>query len=252
MKRSQLLKLGFFSGLLLIWWALAESRLWPPYLFPSPADVLDSLKAGWTDRTFSIGIAASLQRIALGYALSAAIGIPLGLLIARLKWLDETLGALMVGLQTLPSICWLPAALLWFGLSDAAIIFVVVMGSVLSIALGTEDAVRDLPPIYVRAARTMGVEGVRLYWDVVWPAALPGTVAALKQGWAFAWRSLMAAELLFVSPGLGQLLQMGRDLNDIALVATVMMLIILIGWAVDTLIFSAVESRLRRRRGMTG
>ena len=145
---------------------------------------------------------------------------------------------------------WLPAALLWFGLSDAAILFVVIMGSVLAISIGTDDAVKNLPPIYIRAARTMGIRGFRLYKDVIFPAALPGIVSALKQGWSFAWRSLMAGELLFVSPGLGHLLQMGRDLNDISLVAAVMVVIMVLGWSVDRFIFSSLEESIRIRRGM--
>ena len=124
------------------------------------------------------------------------------------------------------------------------------MGSVLAISMGTDDAVKNLPPIYIRAARTMGVRGVRLYREVIFPAALPGIVSALKQGWSFAWRSLMDGELLFVSPGLGHLLQMGRDLNDISQVAAVMVIIMLLGWSVDRFLFSTWEDSIRSRRGM--
>src|SRR4029077_11817425 len=208
------------------------------------------LRQGFADHSFQIGIGRSLERIAIGYAISALIGIPLGLLTARIRWLDHTVGSFVIGLQTLPSICWLPAALLWFGLTDGAILFVVVMGSTLAISIGTDDAVKNLPPIYVKAALTMGVRGLRLYREVIFPAALPGIVSALKQGWSFAWRSLMAGELLFVSPGLGHLLQMGRDLNDINLVVAVMIVIMALGWSVDRFIFSAWELRLRQKRGM--
>src|SRR5205807_8814521 len=140
--------------------------------------------------------------------------------------------------------CWLPAPLLWLVVSDTAILCVVILGSVLAISMGTDDAVKNLPPFYIRAARTMGVRGVRLYREVIFPAALPGIISALKQGWSFAWRSLMAGELLFVSPGLGHLLQMGRDLNDINLVVAVMLVIMAIGWSVDRLVFSALERHL--------
>ena len=129
--------------------------------------------------------------------------------------------------------------------------FVVVMGALMAISIGTHDAVKNLPPIYIRAARTMGVRGFRMYREVIFPAALPGIVTGLKQGWSFAWRSLMAGELLFVSPGLGHLLQMGRDLNDISLVVAVMIVIMALGWSVDRLIFSALEQHLRRQRGMS-
>jgi NitT/TauT family transport system permease protein len=240
----------FYLALFLGWAWVARMKFWPSYLLPSPASVAATMRQGFADHSFQIGIARSLERIAIGYAVSALIGIPLGLLTARVRVIDHTLGSLVIGLQTLPSICWLPAALLWFGLSDGAILFVVVMGSALAISIGTDDAVKNLPPIYVKAALTMGVKGPRLYREVIFPAALPGIVSALKQGWSFAWRSLMAGELLFVSPGLGHLLQMGRDLNDISLVAAVMVVIMALGWSVDRFVFSNLEEHMRLRRGM--
>lgn len=244
-------RLLFYGALLAGWFFLAHQKIWPPYLFPAPQTVLETFKTGFQDHSFQIGILTSLKRMGIGYGFSAIVGIVLGLLTARIKWIENTIGSLIIGLQTLPSICWLPAALLWFGLSDGAILFVVVMGSLLSVAIGTHDAVKNLPPIYVRAARTMGVQGIRLYREVIFPGALPGIVSALKQGWSFAWRSLLAAEILFVSPGLGHLLQMGRDLNDISLVVAVMVVIMILGWTVDRLIFSKWEARIRHRRGMT-
>jgi NitT/TauT family transport system permease protein len=243
-------RLLFYLGLFLSWVWIARQHFWPPYLFPSPHDVGATLERGFADHSFQIGLWNSLRRIGIGYGLSALFGIPLGLLTARVRWLDNTLGSFIIGMQTLPSICWLPAALLWFGLSDAAILFVVIMGSMLAISIGTDDAVKNLPPIYIRAARTMGVHGFRLYREVIFPAALPGIVSALKQGWSFAWRSLMAGELLFVSPGLGHLLQMGRDLNDISQVAAVMVVIMILGWSVDRFLFSTLEDSIRLRRGM--
>jgi sulfonate transport system permease protein len=244
-------RLVFYFLLLLVWYGIARLKLWPPYLFPGPAGVLQTLRQGFSDHSFSIGIWKSLRRIGLGYGFSAVAGITLGLGTARVQWLENTVGSLVVGLQTLPSICWLPAAILWFGLSEGAILFVVVMGALMAISIGTHDAVKNLPPIYTRAALTMGVRGFRLYREVIFPAALPGIVSGLKQGWSFAWRSLMAGELLFVSPGLGHLLEMGRDLNDISLVVAVMIIIMALGWSVDRFIFSALEKRLRHQRGMS-
>ncbi len=250
MKSAGVQRTLFYAVLFFAWYLIAWKRIWPSYLFPGPADVAQTLEQGFSDHSFQMGLWTSLKRIGIGYGLSAILGIPLGLLTARIKWIDNTLGSFIVGMQTLPSICWLPAALLWFGLSDSAILFVVIAGSVLAISIGTDDAVKNLPPIYIRAARTMGVRGVRLYKEVIFPAALPGIVSALKQGWSFAWRSLMAGELLFVSPGLGHLLQMGRDLNDISLVAAVMVMIMVIGWSIDRFVFSALEESMRTRRGM--
>jgi NitT/TauT family transport system permease protein len=243
-------RIVFYVALLMGWWTIAHLKLWPPYLFPAPADVLSTLKNGFSDHTFAIAVLKSMRRICVGYIFSASAGIILGLLTARIRWMENTLGSLIVGLQTLPSICWLPAAILWFGLSEGSIMFVVVMGALMAVSIGTHDAVKNLPPIYTRAALTMGVSGFRLYREVIFPAALPGIVSGMKQGWSFAWRSLMAGELLFVSPGLGHLLQMGRDLNDISLVVAVMLVIMALGWSVDRLVFSALEKHLRRQRGM--
>ncbi len=205
---------------------------------------------GLRDQTFLIGMGISIQRIVIGYSISLVFGIVLGLLVGRFKILNETLGSLMLGLQVLPSICWLPLAILWFGLSEQAIQFVVVMGAFLSIAIATDSGIRNIPPIYLRAAKTMGVKGMGLYTRVIFPAALPSIATGMKLGWSFAWRSLMAGELIFVSVGLGHLLQMGRELNDMAQVMAVMMMIVAIGLIFDRLIFAQLEKRLRRQWGV--
>ncbi len=188
----------------------------------------------------------------LGYALSIAIGVTLGTLLARVRWLEETVGSLVMGLQTLPSICWLPLALLWFGLNDSAILFVVVMGAVLAITVSVADGVKNLPPVYTRAAKTMGVRPLAMYTEVLLPASLPAILTGAKLGWSFAWRSLMAGELLFVSIGLGHLLMMGRELADMSQVVAVMIVIIGLGLFTDRCIFGALETRVRERWGLAG
>ena len=157
---------------------------------------------------------------------------------------------ILSGLQALPSICWLPLAILWFGLSESAIIFVVVMGSLLSVTIATEDGIRGIPPQLLAVSGTLGIRGLRLYAGVLIPAALPGIITGLKLGWSFAWRALMAGELLFVAGGLGQLLTTGRELLDVPQVMAVMGAIILIGVATDRLLFQTVEARVRRRWGL--
>jgi NitT/TauT family transport system permease protein len=244
------LKLAFFIALLTTWEALYQMRLWPPYLFPSMSSVGASFVAGFADGSYPLAIAVSLRRILIGYGLSMVIGIPLGLLLGRARFVQDTLGSIVLGLQALPSICWLPLALLWFGLSEKAILFVVVMGAVLSVTLSTADGVRNTPPLYVRAARTMGARGWRLYTGVILPAALPAILSGMKLGWSFAWRSLMAGELLYVSLGLGQLLMMGRELNDMSQVIAVMLMIITIGLLVDRAVFAPAERRIRERWGL--
>jgi len=244
------LKLAFFAGLLLLWEALVRLHLWPSYVFPSPLAVGRSLLDGFASGVIPLAILTSLRRVLLAYAVSLLIGIPLGLLLGRTRILQETLGTLVLGLQALPSICWLPLALLWFGLSEAAITFVVVMGAVLSITLSTADGVRNTSPLYLRAARTMGARGWRLYIGVILPAALPAILSGMKLGWSFAWRSLMAAELLYVSLGLGQVLTLGRELNDMGRVLSVMLVIIAIGLLVDYAVFRPAELRIRQRWGL--
>lgn len=245
-------RLAMILLLLVAWALLARFGPWPPYLLPGPIEVGQALLAGLADGSIVRGALVSLRRLAIGFGISVLAGVVIGLLNARFALMRETLGLLVLGLQALPSICWLPLALLWFGLNESAVIFVVVMGSLLSVALAVEDAVRNIPAIYLRAARNLGATGFDLYRRVVLPASLPTVVSGLKQGWSFAWRALMAGELLFVGPGLGRLLMLGRDLNDMAQVIAIMLVIVTIGLAFDRLLFSRLEGRLRREWGPAG
>lgn len=243
---------AFYSVLIGLWLVLAKLKIWPPYVFPTPQGVMQSLWAGFADHSFWIAIAVSMKRMLLGYGLSVVLGMVLGLGVASNKFLEETMGGLLVSLQSLPSICWLPLAVLWFGLTEKAILFVVVMGSLLSVTIAMEDGRKQMPKIYGMAGRNLGARGFRLFWYVLLPASLPFIVSGLKQGWAFAWRSLISGEMIFVSLGLGQLLMMGRDLNDMSQVIAVMILIIVLGYVVDGLVFRTVERRLQQRWGLTG
>jgi NitT/TauT family transport system permease protein len=240
----------FYGALLGIWALLAKLRVWPPYLFPPPWGVGDALWAGFKDHSFLIGIAVTMKRMAIGYGLSVVLGMILGLGVASNKFLEETMGGLLVSLQSLPSICWVPLAILWFGLSEKAILFVVLMGSLLSVTIAMEDGRKQMPKIYGMAGRNLGAKGFRLFWAVLLPASLPFIVSGLKQGWAFAWRSLIQAEMIFLTLGLGQLLMMGRDLSDMSQVIAVMILIIVLGFLVDGLVFRTMERRLQARWGL--
>lgn len=233
-----------------IWEGLFRLCIWPEYVLPSPVSVFKTLIYGFKNHTFLIGIAISMKRIAIGYGISIVVGILLGLLIGRVRLFEETLGSFFTGLQTLPTICWLPLSLLWFGLNDRAIIFLVFMGAVLSITIATDAGVKSVPSLYIRAAKTMGAKGWRLYLEVIIPAALPHIITGMKQGWSFAWRSLMAGELLIVCLGLGHLMMIGRELNDMSQVIAVMIVIIIIGILVDRLFFVKVEQRIRERWGL--
>lgn len=240
----------FYSVLIGLWVLLAWLKIWPPYVFPSPKGVLESLWAGFADHSFWIAIGISMRRMLMGYGISVVLGMILGLGVASNKFLEQTMGGLLVSLQSLPSICWLPLAVLWFGLTEEAILFVVVMGSLLSVTIAMEDGRKQMPKIFGMAGRNLGAHGFHLFWYVLLPASLPYIVSGLKQGWAFAWRSLISGEMIFVSLGLGQLLMMGRDLNDMSQVIAVMILIVAIGYVVDGLVFKSIERRLQHKWGL--
>ncbi|GCE21035.1 ABC transporter permease [Dictyobacter kobayashii] len=242
-------QLAFFIILLLLWQGLTVAHVWKDYLFPGPVTVLDSLKSMVQDGSLLTAILVSLRRLALGYGISLVVGLIFGLLISSNHYIEETLGSLVLGLQALPSVCWIPLALLWFGLHEQAMIFVVVMGALFSITLGVDAGIKNTPPVYLKAARNMGSRGIALSTQVILPAALPSILTGLKQGWTFAWRSLMAAELLYTTVSLGALLENGRDFGDVGQVFAIMIVIVIIGVAIDSLIFGPLERMVRRRWG---
>jgi NitT/TauT family transport system permease protein len=228
-----------------------RTGIWPSFLFPSPSGVLQNLSVGMQDLSIPIAAQISMKRLLIGYFISLAIGLLLGVLIDRIKYLDEALSPLLLGVQTLPSICWLPLAILWFGLGEESIIFVIAIGSIFSISMAVVSGIKHVPPLYIRAAKTMGAKGLRSYTSVVIPAALPSIISGMKQGWSFAWRALMAGELLTPTSGLGYLLIMGRDLHDMNQVVGIMMVIVIMGLLIDRLFFGRVEHAIRYRWGLT-
>ena len=243
-------RIAFYIALVLAWQLIASSGIWPDYLMPGPIAVVNTLFNGFATGLYLQAAVVSLEHLAIGYGISLVLGLMLGLLIGRIRALEETLGSLILGLQALPSVCWLPLAILWFGLTDQAIIFVVVMGALFSITLGVDAGVKNTNPVYLKAARNMGSRGIAMYAQVILPSALPAILNGLKQGWTFAWRSLMAGELIFFSLSLGNLLETGRDLNDASQVMAVMLVIIAIGVAIDVLIFAPFERRVRELWGL--
>jgi sulfonate transport system permease protein len=245
MMRGSLRRALFLVALVLAWEAASRLGLWRPWVFPSPLLIARSFYSGLADGTIPLGVLTSMRRLLVGYSISLVGGVGLGLALARSRTLQDSIGTVVTGLQALPSICWLPLALLWFGLSETAILFVVVAGSLLAIAVATEAGVRNVPPLFVRAARTMGARGATLYLRVILPAALPQVLSGMRLGWTFAWRSLMAGELLFVSGGLGQLLATGRELGDMARVMAVMVAIVTLGLLTEVLIFQRLDARVR-------
>jgi NitT/TauT family transport system permease protein len=254
--RGSLRRAAFLLALVAAWATVSSLGLVKPWLLPSPGEVARSLRdglyaGGTTLRPGPLGYAVvtSLRRLLFGYSISLIGGVALGLGLARSRLLRESLGTLVLALQALPSICWLPLAVLWFGLSESAILFVVIVGAMLSITVAAESAVRNVPPLLIRAARTMGARGATLYLRVILPAALPGIITGMKLGWIFAWRALLAGELIFVSGGIGQALRVGEDTNDMARVIAVMAIIIGLGLTIELLLFVQLERRVRERWG---
>ncbi len=250
--RRTLFAILFFVALAAIWAALVQAEIWSPVLLPSPRNVVEYLVNAARDGSLLSASIVTLRRLLIGYFIGLAIGLPLGLLTAALKFAEDTIGVLALGLQTLPSVCWVPLALLWFGQTEAAMLFVVIMGTVWSVIIATDTGVRTIPPIYARAARTMGSRYFHKWMYVILPASLPFLVSGMKQGWAFAWRSLMAAEIfvtILTGFGLGHLLHYGRELNAMDQVIGVMLVIVIIGLLADKILFSPWERFLHRRWG---
>ncbi len=249
-RTKKLLKILAFCALLIAaWQSLYAFAVWPHWLFPSPLEVWKTIVRGFADFSIERGILISLKRILIGFGISIALGSLLGFAIAKIRTLQEVLSPLVLGLQTVPSICWLPLALLWFGLNERAIIFVVVMGTVLSMTISVMGALKQVPAAYMKAGRMLGARGADMYRFVIIPAMLPAYVTGLKHGWSFAWRSLMSGEMLFITTGLGQLLMFGREVNDMSQVIAVMIVIVAIGVLFDQVIFGRMERQLKRKWG---
>jgi NitT/TauT family transport system permease protein len=243
---------GVLLLVLVAWEVASRSGRVSAHLFPPPSAI-----ARWLARSFAEGTLASaalvtMRRLLLGYGVGMVLGMPLGMLCARVRAARDTLGIAALGFQALPSVCWAPLTILWFGLTETAILFVVVMGTVWSILLATQHGIQSVPPIYARAARTMGSKGLHTALRVTLPASLPFVVTGMKQGWAFAWRSLMAAEIyvtILTGFGLGQLLHYGRELHAMEQVFGVMVVIVAVGLAADRALFAPLERSLHRRWG---
>lgn len=245
----------FYVFLLVIWqlvfWLGTEVLdLWKEYSFPNPLGVVKSFKELLAGGTLLIGLGYSLGRGIIGFVISVILGTVFGVLLVVCPKVKDYLKPFLMGVQTLPSVCWVPFAILWFGLDEDAIIFVIVMGSTFSIALAVESAIKNVNPLLIKAARTMGAKRTVLYWKVIFPASLPSLVSGLRQGWSFAWRALMSGEVMTATVGLGYTLMMGRNLADINQVMLIMIVIILVGVIIDRAVFSNIENRMLKKRGL--
>jgi NitT/TauT family transport system permease protein len=245
----------FLAVLVGVWQLAYSAHLKAPYALPSPSDVASTFWATLQDGRAVEAVWTSLSRGAVGFAMAVVLGTLLGLAMWWSRWLRAAIGPIVSGLQSLPSVAWVPAAIIWFSLSNAAIYTVVLLGAVPSIANGLLSGMKQVPPLFERVGRVLGLSALGRTRYVLLPAALPGYLGGLRQGWAFAWRSLMAAELITYSPelgqGLGQLLNIGRELSQMSLVITSIVLILAVGMAIELLLFAPLERRVLGRRGLT-
>ena len=244
----------FVLFLLVVWQlyiVLGDPR---PDRAPSPAAVFAALAEGWESGRVQLAVATSLERGIVGFLIAIIVGTPIGLLLAEVRVLRRAIGPVISGLQVLPSVAWVPAAIIWFGLTDATVYFVILMGAIPSIVNGLIAGVDQVPPQLRRVGQVLGASRWQLATAVILPAALPGYLAGLKQGWAFSWRSLMAAEIIAtggsIGFGLGSMLQQSRELADLAGVLATILLILFIGILIELLFFGPLERRVLRGRGL--
>lgn len=253
--QTEKIHVGLFYIVLIIVWQMiywiGTERLgwWKSYAFPSPLGVVESCRSLIEKGTLFQAFLYSIIRGTVGFGISVVIGLTLGIVLSLSEGIHRCLHPLLLGLQTLPSICWVPFAILWFGLDESAILFVVVMGSAFSIALSVRNGIRNVNPLWIKVARTMGADKRKLYMKVIIPAAMPEFMEGLRQGWSFAWRALMSGEVMSATVGLGHTLLVGRDLADINQVMLVMIVIVVIGIVIDRFVFGRIEDGMLQKRG---
>ena len=240
-------------GLVIAVWEIIHLTRWKQYVLPGPGTVFANLWGQMQHAVLWQAIDITLRRAVIGFALSVLIGAVVGALVSRIKPLRAATGSLITAMQTMPSIAWFPFAIILFGVNTSAIIFVIVLGSAPSVANGLITGVDYIPPLLLQAGKTMGLSRIATYRHLILPASLPAFVSGLKQSWAFAWRSLLAGELLVIILGqvsIGTLLNSDQDQSDMASAISIMIVILALGIVIDTL-FSKADAVLRRRRGMT-
>lgn len=240
----------FFALILIVWQGAVKLLGVSASVMPAPSDVVQALGKGFSDKTLIYDIVASFRRLAIGLVIAIVIGVCLGILLAKNKTADETLGMLVLALQSVPSIVWLPIAIMWFGLNETSVIFIIILGAALVITINMRIGIKNVPPLYIKAAQTMGSSGFDLFYKVIFPASIPYAVTGIRLGWAFAWRALMAGEILSTGPGLGYTLKYASDFGNMSLVIGIMIIIGFIGTIVDLFFFQRVEKNVIKRWGL--
>ncbi len=242
----------FLAAFVGIWQLVYMIGVYPDAILPSPAEVAGKIAALVGNAALPIGIGTSLLRLVIGFLLSIALGGIVGLAMVKFRGFGKTMSSFAVGLLTFPSIAWVPFAILLIGFSDFGILFVVVMASVFSVMITTYSSLRNIPPIYVRAAKNMGASGFSLFRHVMIPAATPSLIIGMRQAWSFAWHALIGAEMLITTlAGLGYILSVGREFNDMPQIMAVMVSIFAIGLVFDRVIFLKLEEKVRAKWGLS-
>lgn len=241
-------------GFMVIWHLVVTFSDIESYILPAPSQVADSIGSQWEQGNLQEAVLRSFSRGMQGFLLAIAIATPIGIALGLNRYLRMIFGPILLGLQQLPSVAWVPAAIIWFGLSPATIYAVILLGAIPSIANGLIAGIDQIPPIYLKLSKVLRANKWQKIRHIILPASWTGYLAGLEQGWAFAWRSLMAAELIAVSPalgiGIGQLLDVGRQLGDMSLVLTSIFMIMIIGIIVEKIFFSPLRSRTLAKRGL--
>ena len=242
--------LGFYLLIIVVWQGLFWARVIPDYLFPSPMQVGERLWELARDNYLWPSVRATFKRMLIGFGIAASAGLLIGLCMGTSRIVNGCLRSLFLGLQTLPTAAWVPVSLLFFGLSDHGIYFVIIMSSAPAVAIATSDGIQQIPRIYLRVARTLGTPAYEMPTRVILPASLPSIITGIKLGWTLAWHGGVSAELIKSTIGLGFLLQMGRELNDAAQVIGIMVLTILFGVLLDRFVFGLIQKRILIRWGL--
>jgi sulfonate transport system permease protein len=241
----------FISVFLAVWQLVYMSEVLPKLSLPSPIAVGQTITELVLDFTLVKGTAFTLWRLFLGFLISLALGLIIGLLMIKFQQFGKTMSSFAVGLQSFPSIAWIPFAILLIGFNDSGILFVVVMSCVFSVMLSTYTGLRNVPPIYIRAARNMGAKGFTLFRYVLIPAATPTLIMGMRQAWSFAWHALIGAEMLITTlVGLGYILSVGREFSNMSQIIATMIVIFTIGLIFDRVVFIKIEEKIRDRWGL--
>lgn len=245
---NTILFIAIFVG---AWQLVSNLGIWPKVLLPTPAMVAGSIATLVADSSLPVGIGVTLARLFVGFVISVGIGGSVGLAMVKFPSFGKTLSSFAVGLLTFPSIAWVPFSILLIGFNDFGILFVVVMASVFSVMISTYSSIRNIPPIYIRASKNMGASGFSLFRYVMIPAATPSLIIGIRQAWSFAWHALIGAEILITTLyGLGHVLLIGREFQDMGQIISVMITVFAIGLLFDRFLFLRLEEKIRSRWGL--